>query len=100
MTPGAQTRTELREHLARELHDGVAGEMQAMLIDMELLRRRGAAPLEIEDFQTTVRRALSGLRGIIRELRDLPPDPALVERAIDRKVARASGRRHRREPPA
>ena len=57
MTPADQTRRELREHLAREL--------QAMLIEMELLRRQGGVPAQIEDFLTTVRRALSDLRGIV-----------------------------------
>lgn len=98
MTPAAQTRTELREHLARELHDAVASELQAMLIEMEVLHRRGGVPPEIQDFQATVRRALSDLRCIVRELRDLPPDPVLVEIAIDRKVAVAArARRQRRE---
>lgn len=98
MPPAAQGCTELREHLARELHDSIAGELQAMLIDMELLRRRQPVPAEIEAFQTTIRRALAGLRGVLRELRDLPPDPALVETAIDRKMAGAKERRHPREP--
>ncbi|MDR0360179.1 MAG: histidine kinase, partial [bacterium] len=48
----ARFRADLREHLARELHDAVAGQLQAMLVEMELLKRRGA-PREIEEFQVT-----------------------------------------------
>jgi signal transduction histidine kinase len=87
---------ELREHLARELHDSVAGELQTMLVELELLRRRADVPAEIQDYRAAVRGALTGLRRVVRELRDLPPDAALVNRSVDRKVARALGVPRRR----
>ena len=87
----------VREHLARELHDGVAGQLQTMLVEIELMRRRNDAPSEIDEFRTTVRRALVDLRQILRDLRDLPADRALVQSRIDHKVASALARRPR--PP-
>lgn len=82
----------MREHLARELHDGVAGQLQTMLVEMELMRRREGAPSEIDEFRHTVRCALVDLRQILRDLRDLPADPALVQSRIDDKVASALAR--------
>ena len=83
------TYSELREYLARELHDTVAGDLQAMLVELELLRRRNGVPSEIEDFRSAVRSSLAGLRQVVRELRLLPTDDFLVQAAIDRKLAKA-----------
>lgn len=94
----ADTRSELREYLARELHDSVAGALQAMLVEMELLSRREGAPSEIEDFRAAVRSSLAQLRQLLRELRDLPIDHTLVQAAIDRKVATALERKGRPHP--
>jgi signal transduction histidine kinase len=85
----ADTCSELREYLARELHDGVAGELQEMLVEIELLSRRGGAPSEIEDFRAAVRSSLAGLRQVVRELRLLPTDQLHVQAEIDRKLAGA-----------
>ena len=86
----ATSRTEpdsdLRDHLARELHDSVASELQEMLVELELLKRRDGVPDEIEDFRTAIREALARLRNVVRTLRDLPTDPELVQAGIDRKV--------------
>lgn len=90
-TPAAG-RELVREHLARELHDGVAGQLQTMLVEIELMRRRGNVPTEIDEFCTTVRHALVDLRQILRDLRDLPPDPALVQSRIDHKLQSALAR--------
>ena len=90
-TPAAD-RELVRQHLARELHDGVAGQLQTMLVEIELMRRRNDAPSEIDEFRTTVRRALVDLRQILRDLRDLPADPAHVQARIDGKVASALAR--------
>ena len=83
------TDSELREYLARELHDTVAGDLQAMLVELELLSHRNGVPSEIEDFRSAVRSSLAGLRQVVRELRLLPTDDFLVQAAIDRKLAKA-----------
>lgn len=88
----AADRELVRQHLARELHDGVAGQLQTMLVEIELMRRRNDAPSEIDELRTTVRRALVDLRQILRDLRDLPADPAHVQARIDGKVASALAR--------
>lgn len=82
-------RSELREHLARELHDSVAGQLQAMLVEMELLRRSGEAPGEIETFQSTTRQALGSLREMLYQLRDRPAPPEGIRDQIDRRVSAA-----------
>jgi signal transduction histidine kinase len=82
-------RAELREHLARELHDSVAGQLQAMLVEMELLRRSGDAPGEIETFQSTTRQALGSLREMLYQLRDRPAPPEGIRDQIERRVSAA-----------
>lgn len=82
-------RAELREHLARELHDSVAGQLQAMLVEMELLRRTGDAPGEIETFQSTTRQALGSLREMLYQLRDRPAPPEGIGDQIERRVSAA-----------
>lgn len=94
-TPAAN-RELVREHLARELHDSVAGQLQTMLVEIELMRRRENVPAEIDEFCSTVRRALVDLRQILRDLRHLPADPALVQSRIDHKVHAALARSPRR----
>lgn len=89
----AADRELLRQHLARELHDGVAGQLQTMLVEIELMRRRNDAPSEIDELRASVRGALVDLRQILRDLRDLPADPAHVRARIDHKVASALARR-------
>lgn len=96
-TFSAGTGSDLRDHLARELHDSVAGELQELLVELELLRRRGGVPDEIEDFGRSVREALARLRHVVRTLRDLPADPGLVQAGIDRKVTASLERG--RQPP-
>ncbi|MBO0690101.1 MAG: hypothetical protein J2P40_11110 [Candidatus Dormibacteraeota bacterium] len=84
-----EVRAELREHLARELHDAVAGQLQAMLVEMELLRRSGDAPREIETFQSTTRDALGSLRELLYQLRDRPAPPEGIRDQIERRVSAA-----------
>jgi signal transduction histidine kinase len=69
-TNRSDTEADLGTRLARELHDGVADELQAMLVELELLRRRDGVPEEIEEFPNTIHHALACLRHVIRELRD------------------------------
>jgi signal transduction histidine kinase len=85
----AQFRADLREDLARELHDAVAGQLQAMLVEMELLKRRGDAPGEIEEFQVTTRQALGRLRETLYHLRHQSPDSEMIQAHIERKVSGA-----------
>jgi len=85
----ADTRSKLREHLAWEVHDSVAGDLQAMLVEMELLSRREGAPSEMEVFRAAAQSSLARLRGLLREPRDLPIDDTLVQAAIDGRVATA-----------
>jgi signal transduction histidine kinase len=82
-------RAELRQHLARELHDSVAGQLQAMLVEMELLRRSGDAPGEIETFQSTTRQALGSLREMLYQLRDRPTPPGGIPDQIEQRVSAA-----------
>ncbi|MDR0358152.1 MAG: histidine kinase dimerization/phosphoacceptor domain-containing protein [bacterium] len=82
-------RAQLREHLARELHDAVAGQLQAMLVEMELLRRSGDAPGEIETFQSTTRQALGSLREMLYQLRDRPAPAEGIRDQVDRRVSAA-----------
>ena len=82
-------RVELREHLARELHDSVAGQLQAMLVEMELLRRSGDAPGEIETFQSSTRQALGSLREMLYQLRDRPAPAEGVGNQIEQRVSAA-----------
>lgn len=82
-------RAQLREYLARELHDSVAGQLQAMLVEMELLRRSGDAPGEIETFQSTTRQALGSLREMLYRLRDRPAPAEGIRDQIDRRVSAA-----------
>lgn len=96
----AQFRADLREHLARELHDSVAGQLQAMLVEMELLKRRGDVPGEIEEFQVTTRRALGRLRETLYHLREQSPDSELIQAQIERKVSGALATAPARPRPA
>lgn len=66
---GREDEDPLRDWLARELHDGVANELQTLLIEMELLRRGGLAADELQEWQATVREVLLGLRRLLLELR-------------------------------
>jgi signal transduction histidine kinase len=82
-----QLRADLREHLARELHDAVAGQLQTLLVEMELLRRRGDAPGEIEAFQVSTRQALRSLRETLYHLRQQSPDTEVIQAHIERKLS-------------
>jgi len=63
-------------HLARELHDGVAGELSTMLLDLERFRAgqagRQSALSEIAQLQEQVRLVLSNVRGLLYTQRQLP----------------------------
>src|SRR5215211_5689053 len=89
-------RAAVREYLARELHDSVAGQLQAMMVEMELLRRTGDAPGEIETFQSTTRQALGSLRERLYQLRDRPAAPEAVRDQIEQRVSAAVSKPGRR----
>lgn len=82
---------EARLWLARELHDTVGTTLAAMLLDMELLKRRGdGASLrdEIELLQSSTRHVLSSMRRLLSGLRNEPEHDGrfvdLVYEAMDR----------------
>jgi signal transduction histidine kinase len=63
-------------HIARELHDGVAGELSTMLLDLERFRvaqtgRRGVLA-EIDQMQDQVRFVLTNVRKLLYDQRGLP----------------------------
>lgn len=70
-------------HLARELHDGVAGELSTMLLDLERFRAgqtgRASVLSEIGQLQDQVRFVLSNVRRLLYDQRGLPGlDPDFV----------------------
>ncbi len=70
-------------HIARELHDGVAGELSAMLLDLERFRQdqfgRQSVLAEISTLQEHVRSVLMNVRSLMNDQRGLPGvDPDLV----------------------
>ena len=79
-------RADLCEHLARELHDSVAGQLQAMLVEMELLRLRGEAPGELETFQAATRQALGRLRALLYQLRGQPQPADAIGDQVERRL--------------
>ena len=96
-------RADLREHLARELHDTVASQLQAMLVEMELLRRDGKAPPEIERFQAETRQALGNLRALLYRLRAQSEPQEVIRELIELRVSAAlemRGVRRRRSSSA
>jgi two-component system sensor histidine kinase UhpB len=65
-----------RDHLARELHDGVAGELSTMLLDLERFRSnqvgRQSVLAEISHLQEQVRGVLANVRKLLYSERELP----------------------------
>jgi signal transduction histidine kinase len=63
-------------HIARELHDGVAGELSTMLLDLERFRTaqtgRASVLSEISHLQDQVRFVLSNVRRLLYDQRGLP----------------------------
>lgn len=84
---------ELREWLARELHDTVANQLQTLLVDMELVRRQRHRETELREWQGVVRDVLLGLRQMLFELRGVSGGEVDAIRAtIEGKLARAASR--------
>jgi signal transduction histidine kinase len=79
-------------------HDAVAGQLQAMLVEMELLRRRRGAPGEIETFQAATRQALGSLRELLYQLRRRPEPTEAIREQIERRVGTALEARLPGEP--
>jgi signal transduction histidine kinase len=90
-----EAESEIKQWLARELHDRVASMLGTMLAQMEQLDRReddcerrgkeAAGPLtdvreELESFQESTRRALGDLRRLVQELGD---EPGAVTALVD-----------------
>ena len=89
------------KHLARELHDGVAGELSTMLIDLERFRAaqsgRQGVLAEIAHLQEQVRVVLSNVRQLLYTERELPGvDPDFVgslRRGLARRLSERAGLR-------
>ena len=86
-SPEEEAESEIKQWLARELHDRVASLLGTMLAQMEQLERReedcerrgedasgslGQVREELESFQESTRRALGNLRRLLQELGDEP----------------------------
>jgi signal transduction histidine kinase len=87
--------SEIKQWLARELHDTVSSTLTTMLIQMEQLQlrekepslRHGSQPTnadlcaELQSFQDSTRQALSSLRMLLQELRkaERVPLPSFIE---------------------
>jgi two-component system NarL family sensor kinase len=88
-------------HIARELHDGVAGELSAMLLDLERFRQdqfgRQGVLAEITTLQEHVRGILMNVRSLLNDQRGLPGvDPDLIgslRRHLVRRFADRTGLR-------
>ena len=93
---GWKLRADVRAHIARELHDTVAGHLQAMLVEMELMRRRGEAPDEIKTFQAATRRALGSLRELMYQLRECPEPAEAIRKQIESRLDAAVATRQSR----
>jgi signal transduction histidine kinase len=86
-------------HVARELHDGVAGELSTMLLDLERFRAgqagRQSVLAEIAQMQDQVRFVLSNVRRLLYDQRGLPgvePDFAgSLGRGFVRRFAERTG---------
>ena len=86
-------------HIARELHDGVAGELSTMLLDLERFRvgqaGRAGVLSEISQLQEQVRFVLSNVRRLLYDQRGLPgvvPDFAgSLARGYVRRFAERTG---------
>ena len=86
-------------HIARELHDGVAGELSTMLLDLEKFRvsqtGRQSVLAEIAQMQDHVRFVLSNVRRMLYDQRGLPgvePDfVGSLSRGFVRRFAERTG---------
>jgi len=80
-------------HLTRELHDGVAGELSTMLLDLERFRMaqvgRQSVLTEISQMQDRLRFVLSNVRQVLYERRGVPQ----VERDLAGSIRRGLVRR-------
>jgi two-component system sensor histidine kinase UhpB len=83
--------SELKQWLARELHDTVSATLTTMLIQMEQLKRLENEPgrhtglerdvrTELDDLQDATRHALADLRRLVHELRE---EPCVVSCFVD-----------------
>lgn len=69
---------QLRLNLARELHDQVAQNLAAVLVNMELLKSeqvgRDRVQQQLSSLQRSVRQTLDSVRGMLLTLRELPQE--------------------------
>ncbi len=83
---------EANAHLARELHDGVAGELSTMLLDLERFRAaqvgRQSVLSEIDQLQEQLRFVLANVRQLLYDQRGLPAVEADFTSALRRGLLR------------
>lgn len=74
--PGDERSGDLRQYLARELHDSVVQTLQLMLVEMEQFKHeqldRGTVVKEVTGYQAQTREVLNELRDMLYDLRDEP----------------------------
>ena len=65
-----QLRTDVRQQIANELHDGVVQSLAALLIGIGMARRRatGAEKATLEAFETELAEAIASLRTLMNDL--------------------------------
>jgi signal transduction histidine kinase len=78
-----RTEADVKQWLARELHDSVAQTLTGMIIEIERFKSeqlgQNAVLAELEVLQDASRRVLASLRSTMRELREEPRDVLLSE---------------------
>ena len=83
---------DLRQLIARELHDRVAQTLTSMLIDLENFKAeqvgRKSVLRQIDDLQGSTRQVLNSLRQLLHELRGTPPVEASFSEAVRTLVDR------------
>ncbi|HEV2034862.1 MAG TPA: sensor histidine kinase [Candidatus Dormibacteraeota bacterium] len=83
---------DLRQLIARELHDRVAQTLTSMLIDLENFKTeqvgRKSVLRQMDDLQGSTRQVLNSLRQLLHELRGTPPVEESFSDAVQALVAR------------
>jgi two-component system, NarL family, sensor histidine kinase UhpB len=85
---------ETRSWLARELHDGAVQRLTGMVVEIELLKRRGDLSGDLDHIQQAARESITDLRRLLCDLREQPAvETRFVQSVRDQanEFARTSG---------